>query len=153
MNLYDVNLPHVIDVVETVMNGALKIDVTRTGGYFCFAGHDGMPIFILKVGELPDISKAEKYLLNAQEKCRRLATTGGTLASETRDISVGKYAGAVAGTSYIYAFSGLPEFLDEAAMLLVAASDFDIEPDDVASLAKQSGNTYFNDLKKLLEKN
>lgn len=140
----DVNVVSVIASAERAITHALTLEQDRTGGYFCLADLDGIPLFLCKIGDVLNRERGEKYFCNAKEKCRRLGTSGYTLASESRDYAKEKYAGAVKGSNYIYGFSGLPEYLDEAAMLVCASWDCDIEREDAKRLAKKSQNPYWD---------
>ncbi|MDO8482686.1 MAG: hypothetical protein Q7S86_02620 [bacterium] len=137
-----------IEQVDLIIKQALKLDKTRTGGYFCLADRSGMPLLIVAVGEVADNEKAVRYFVNAQEKCRRLTKSNTWLASDTRDTENGKYGGAMKGHDYIYGFSGLPEDLDEAAMIILCANRHDLPILITAeALAEKSQNQFFSKLR------
>ncbi|MBI2474696.1 MAG: hypothetical protein HYV68_03265 [Candidatus Taylorbacteria bacterium] len=98
----------------------------RSGCYLCLGDKKtGAPMLIVRFGDILLPEKASAYLNNAQEKCRRVVQTKTDLASETK-LEKERYAGAVRGDSAIYGVSGYPEYLDEAAMLILAVRCADL---------------------------
>lgn len=67
----------------------------------------------------PDPVKWDKFVYFSKEKPTRLAANDNhVLSAESRDDDAEKYAGAVKGPhGMIYAFSGLPQEIDEAFVL------------------------------------
>ncbi len=118
----------------------------RSGCYLCLGDKKtGAPMLIVRFGDILLPEKASAYLNNAQEKCRRVVQTKTDLASETK-LEKERYAGAVRGDSAIYGVSGYPEYLDEAAMLILAVRCADLGPMAARNLADKSKNSYFQRL-------
>lgn len=143
----DTSVHDVVIQMDFVIRKALMLDATHTGGYFCLSDMRGMPLLIIAVGEIDD-KKADGCLKYAQEKCRRLVCSNGLLASNTRDVLSGQYAGAVKGVNHIYSFSGLPEYLDEAAMIILAVRLGELDLTVAKNLADKSQNSFFKMLLK-----
>ena len=124
----------------------------RSGGYFCFLekGYVGLSIPPTLVGEVTN-GKDDKYKTFCQEKVERLLSRylheDHELSWQSRDESKERYGGAVCVSSpmeaFFFGFSGLPEVVDEAAMLLAAAKAGCISLDNARELAEISENSFF----------
>ncbi|GEM_PF-1678999 len=127
----------------------------RTGGYFCVAyAYSGLPILIAEIGN-PPADKVERYLTFAQEKAKRLAENPDHKSSwQSRDETKDQWGGAIRAGRYILSFSGFPELVDEAVMLLTALKwdkrfggyNGDAIHQDVDEAAKASNNPHFAEL-------
>lgn len=111
-------------VVSRVIDLACQLPEAagRHGGYFCLASNDhkGVPKLLMLVGSVPE-NKAEIYCRFAMEKASRLNGTIDFTSHESRNPEKNQYGGAIMITPDIFSFSGLPERLDEAAMIVVAS--------------------------------
>jgi len=131
----------------------------RSGGYFSTRGfgyiEDPNAVPPMLVGEVTN-GKDDKYIEFSLEKSGRLhehTDDGHELSSESRDPDQGKWGGSVKavdphGHIWILSFSGLPEMLNEAAMLLVAVLIGGMTMAHAKELAAKSlvtenGNTFF----------
>ena len=87
----------------------------RAGGYLCVADRKGLPVFLVRMGDIPE-EKLKQYYRNALEKAERLSYAaqyvGDTLSRQSRDDKRERWTGAVVGTSWIWSFSGFPEDCD-----------------------------------------
>ncbi len=106
----------------------------------------------LKIGNVPDPEKQEKYQAVSQEKAARLlqfSDQGHKTSRESRDFEIGKYAGAVRIAipgliDSIMSASGLPEDADEDFVLYTGCLLFgDKYQAEAYRLAEKSGSDYF----------
>lgn len=101
----------------------------RAGGYLCVADRKGLPVFLLRMGEVPE-DKLNQYHTNALEKAMRLSYTyaygGYTLSRHSRDENRQRWTGSVLGNLWIWSFSGFPEDCDEVFMVALALGYGDI---------------------------
>ncbi len=107
----------------------------------------------LKIGNVPDPEKQEKYQAVSQEKAARLLefskSHGHKTSRESRDFEIGKYAGAVRIVipgliDSIMSASGLPEDADEDFVLYTGCLLFgDKYQAEAYRLAEKSGSDYF----------
>jgi hypothetical protein len=135
-----------------VLTAALQFCDGETGGYFCIAdGESGLPIVLTPFGtQTPE--QARSTLRNAQEKPRRLATHPEHRASwQSRRPEKEEWGGAVRGRAHLFAFSGFPEPVDEAAMALVAEAAGELSKDEAAAIAGTSGNEILDRLRDALK--
>ncbi len=110
----------------------------RNGGYFALTSMSGAPTLISRHGQMRD-DKGRKFLYLAQEKCLRLAAHPEHLTSfDSRDPSAitesnpwGKWGGAIRGMRYLYGFSGLSEFQDEAIAAVIAIKSHEVPPEEI----------------------
>lgn len=90
----------------------------------------GEIVFTVPFGEIPE-EKNKKYFNYSQEKALRLFSqvnlhlkNGHTTSYESRNVNENMYGGAILleshSISVILSFSGMPELIDEAMMLVVA---------------------------------
>lgn len=120
------------------------------GGYFTVAcGATGVALCVQGIGEVY-VEKAPRYLFNsAVEKPKRLAEHDGHLSSfqsadlEVSDSQRSKYAGAVRAGNRILSFSGLPELLDEAIVLVVGVQLHYFGKEYAERVAGISKNPYY----------
>lgn len=116
------------------------------GGYLHVTNQAGLMIFAAAYGEMSD-EKAEKYSHFAREKALRLAGHPSTCSSwQTRNLGENKFSGAIRGRLHILSFSGFPELLDEAAMLVLAIETRQLDITEATLIAQMSGNSYFSEL-------
>ncbi len=113
-------LPVMMGIGFNVINIAIRrCAPDRSGGFLCMAELDGTPVLTVRCGNPPP-AKKHLYLNCCQEKAQRLAIyRDHVLSAQSRDLTVCQYAGAVRCRHHILSFSGLPEYLDEAAMLVL----------------------------------
>ena len=129
--------------LKEILPEAMLLVEGRTGGYFCMANHVGTPLLIFWFGEMPR-EKARKYFHLCQEKAARLALHyEHCLSFESRDPGLDRWGGAVRTRNGILSFSGFPEDLDEAAMLVLSLVIEGLSEEDAARFAQLSQNQYF----------
>lgn len=148
--------------IEEAARWAVKVVITtanevgldlgdRSGGYFCLLeeGYDDLAIPPVLIGAITN-GKDDKYITLCQEKVRRLFSKHleekHLLSSQSRDESEEQYGGAVCAEisrAFIFGFSGFPEAVDEATMLLTAAKVGCISLDEAKKLASISDNSFF----------
>ncbi|MBU6500409.1 MAG: hypothetical protein KGJ89_01085 [Patescibacteria group bacterium] len=128
----------------------------RRGGYFCLADGNGKPFFEpTQIGEVA-VEKAEKYMQLCKEKAQRLASRPLIYCSsyESRNPEAGQWGGAIRLTNdHIFSFSGFPELLDEALMIILAETYYGKSAYYVAlaeGIADRSNNHYYRALTVLL---
>jgi hypothetical protein len=110
------------------------------GGYFVIAsGKTGTPLIVVMLGA-PELGKENQYFVNACEKAQRLASHPDHYLSWQSRVQGYKFAGAVRVNAQIWAFSGLPEMLDEALMLALAAKTQQVRHADSLVRAQISSN-------------
>lgn len=123
------------------------------GGYFCLQeeDYDDLAIEPMLVEEVPN-GKDNEYIAFCQEKVKRLLTMhyqdGHLLSWESRNEDKKQYGGAITTKpfylpAFYFGFSGLPEMLDEAAMLLTAVRAGCMSMEKAKELAELSRNTFF----------
>ena len=127
----------------------------KTGGYFCLAdAGTGNPLFEpALIGTVPQ-EKKEKYLAFCQEKAKRLANHPEHEASwESRNEEANEWGGALRIGTLIFSFSGLPEWGDEALMLILAEvhfstfGDIDIMLEAAHRIVSKTRNPYWQELR------
>ena len=144
----------IIRLAGLVLEEALALglsDGNHRGGYLCIADNmTGESLDVAKLGA-PEPAKKGQYEMLAKEKAWRLAghPEHGT-SYQSRDPARDLWGGAVRAGSHILAFSGLPEHLDEALMLVVARAYLGWMDADVvhrcATMAELSGNELYGRL-------
>lgn len=117
----------------------------RTGGYLCLQDmKSGVPLAITVVGTCDDDEKAKKYLTFCQEKACRLQNSPHDHTSyQSRNEANLQYGGAIRGSNYIFSFSGFPELVDEAAMLVGAVLAGELVSEKAHDLAELSNNPHY----------
>lgn len=144
--------------VKTVINKANEVGFDlggRNGGYFCFLEHEyddpTIPLTLTTlIGTVPDGEDAEHSALS-WEKVRRLHAKykygDHRLSWQSRNESKKRYGGAVCASfpteAFFFGFSGLPELVDEAAMLLAAVKAEYMTLGEAMELAQISENFFF----------
>lgn len=143
-----------VEKVDDVVSQAVRLTVERIGGYFCLANkNSGLPVMVFPVGKFHMLSEKtrEKYCAFSQEKALRLAENPLHQSSwQSRNESKMKYGGAVRGRTFIFSFSGLPEKLDEAAMLTLAVEAGDLDHSSAFAIAQTNGNEFFTQVYNLV---
>ena len=141
--LFMTRIEEISAVLAMTMPTILK-EVDKTGCYVCIGDPTtGLPMLLVPFGEIPD-EKAEKYCQFAQEKSRRLAQNREYRSSfHTRNPDEQKFAGAIRGYGLILSCSGLPEMMDEAAMLTLAVGMHELTIDEADGIVKTTGNILF----------
>ena len=121
--LSEKKLSEVVVAVRKVIDLACQLPEAgcKRGGYFCLAPtHTGFPYLLMLVGLVPQ-DKFEKYAKLAMEKARRLSMHPHHITSrESRNPEKEEWGGAVFVNPDIWSFSGFPERLDEAVMIVAA---------------------------------
>ena len=137
----------ITSTVIAVLEEAVKIDPTRTGGYFCLADADtGFPILLMAFGAIPP-EKTGKYLRNALEKASRLAAyLDHNLSRQSRNPALEHWTGSVRTPRFIFSFSGFQEDVDEAAMIVSPLVLGEISQDEAQSLVDIGRNRSFEPL-------
>jgi len=108
---------------------------------------DGRILWVAEIGDCPQI-KAKKYFEFSVEKGERLFHHPKHISSwQSRDSEKGRWGGAIVANELIISFSGLPELLDEAAVLAFAIFLRWISPEQVEKIAKISSNSHYASLK------
>lgn len=104
----------------------------RAGGYLVVADQKGLPVFLDRMGEIPE-EKLNQYYTNALEKVRRLAYAhrfaGHKLSRQSRDENRQEWIGAAAGNDWLWSFSGFPEDCDEVFVVALALGCGDLHGD------------------------
>lgn len=112
----------------------------RAGGYLCVVDRKGLPVFLDRLGDIPE-EKLKQYYRNANEKAERLAYashySGHTLSRQSRDEKRERWIGAILGTEWIWSFSGFPEDCDEVFMVALALGYGDIAYPHACRLLRQ----------------
>lgn len=121
----------------------------RRGGYFCLMPDipEAPPIVHALIGRVSTGSRSPRLSI---EKDVRLVSNPGHISSyQTRG---DMYGGAIrTKASGIFAFSGLSEHGDEAAMLLAAVKLDAISEEDIRVITRLSGNKLMTDIVSYLQ--
>jgi hypothetical protein len=108
---------------------------------------DGEILLVIKIGDCPQI-KAKKYFELSVEKGERLFHHQKHISSwQSRDSEKGRWGGAIIANELIISFSGLPELIDEAAVILFAMFFGWISSKQAEKIAKISNNFFYAYLK------
>jgi len=146
-----------LDVAEEVLKRFILLpenpEPERKGCYICVMTKPGPKIFL--VAELGNcgITKADKYFNLSQEKVHRLLSHGHFSSWQSRDISDGKYGGAITapldsqgyaeGQKMAIGISGFTEEGDEAVALVIGLALKWIVLADAELITGISGNKLF----------
>lgn len=128
-------VPFKIEAIQLYMSILLDLAQGRSDvkgseenrrGYFTLMnGTNGVINFTIPFGEIPN-EKEEKYFYLSQEKATRLFSylNNHTTSFQSRNTEVDKYGGSIFVNYHtnlsIFSFSGMPELIDEAMMLVLA---------------------------------
>jgi hypothetical protein len=122
----------------------------KKGGYLTIRDRaDGEILLVVRIGDFPH-QKANKYLRLSLEKGERLyhhQAQGHVSSYQSRDEAKGRYGGAIIANGLIVSFSGLPEKMDELAVLALAKFLRWITNDQANEIAKISNNSSWPMLK------
>lgn len=139
------------DLIQS-MRGMDILSGEEHGGYLCMLdAKTGEAVLLCPIGSMPK-EKVAKYRANAKEKANRLFELSQTdpkqwSSWQSRDEANGKWGGAVRSATFIFSFSGFPQLVDEAFMLVLAMR-FDGMPGGAADLIAQiSSNEAFQKLR------
>jgi hypothetical protein len=114
----------IIRAAEPIIRTACELngEAPKKGGHMCVARPDNEVILVTRLGVVEDRARADRTLSFCQEKVRRLSANPNDVSSyQTRDPDNNKYGGGIRlEDGMLYAFSGLPELWDEAAMVTLA---------------------------------
>lgn len=93
----------------------------KVSGFFTVLDtRTGEIVKTMEIGKVPE-EKREKYYKLSQEKAKRLYAHPEHLSSwQSRNPDQGEWGGSIRIENYIFSFSGLPELIDEALMLVLA---------------------------------
>lgn len=129
---------------------AERTGVVRSGLSLCLmrpVEHEGgwthEELVQISVGTIPP---GKKYAGYAREKCERLCANPDDLSSwPSRNPTAEQYGGAIRlqltdGSSLVIAISGLPELVDEAAVVEIGKALELITPDEIRQIAGISKN-------------
>ncbi len=122
-------MPIILDFARG-MSDVEGSEYNRRGYLTLMDGLSGEIAFTVPFGEIPE-EKREKYFELSQEKAKRLFSqvnmnlpNGHTTSFESRIVEEEKYGGAIYvnchSTIFILSFSGMPELIDEAMMVVLA---------------------------------
>ena len=120
-------------------------------GYFTLRSRkDGRLLIAGQIGECP-ADKYAKYKFFSWEKSERLlaniANKNHLSSWQSKMEEEELYAGAIATNDFILSFSGLPQLLDEATMLVTALAFSWANYHEVLTIAELSDNPFFDALK------
>lgn len=127
-NMFMLYMPIILDLARG-MSDVEGSEFKREGYLTLMDGITGKIIFTVPFGEIPE-EKREKYFKFSQEKASRLfsnvnmnLSNGHTTSWESRNVEENKYGGAIyfncLSTVFILSFSGMPELIDEAMMIVL----------------------------------
>lgn len=100
------------------------------------------------IGYSPE-EKWRKRMEVAMEKCQRLDSgegVGHLTSYESRNPEISRWGGGVRGPQHIYAFSGLPELWDEAAMFVLAIRLHQLRAEAVLAQISEERNPHLRPL-------
>ncbi len=128
-NFFLNQMPIILDLARG-MSDMEGREFDRRGYLTVMDGTSGEIIFTVPFGEIPE-DKQEKYFELSQEKAHRLFSQvcmnlpdGHTSSFQSRNVEEDKYGGSIylnaQTTVLILSFSGMPELIDEAMMLVLA---------------------------------
>ncbi len=148
----------IIEYAERIIDVAVNLsgqadDPNKRGGYLAvwtvyLNNVPGGLRLLAPVGYSPE-DKWRKRMEVAEEKCQRLDSGDGKghlTSYESRNPKIGRWGGGVRGPQHIYAFSGLPELWDEAAMFVLAIRLHQLRADDVLALISEERNPHLRPL-------
>ena len=108
---------------------------------------NGKILFVAEIGDCPQF-KAKRYFEFSVEKGERLFHHPKHISSwQSRDPEKEKRGGAIVGSELIISFSGLPELLDEAAVIVFAKFFGWISDKQTEKIANASNNLLYAYLK------
>lgn len=153
----EVEIKAIHDALELMVEEFSKIKGNpkpdRKGGFFVMRDNAaGIILLKMPIGEI-DPEKTLKYARFAQEKGKRLyqnQSLGHVSSWESRDEEAEKYSGAILAGHLILSFSGLPEWGDEAVILVLALRFDWINEQQVKTIIQISENPFFEELYKNL---
>lgn len=156
--LVEAPLPKIVDYAERIIDAAISLsgnesNPDKCGGYLAvwtvyLNNVPGSLELLARLGYTPE-EKLAKRMEGAMEKCQRLDSGDGQghlTSYESRNPEIGRWGGAVRGPQHIYAFSGLPELWDEAAMFVLAIRLYQLDEDDVLALISEERNPHLRPL-------
>ena len=128
-NFFLNQMPIILDLARG-MSDMEGREFDRRGYLTVMDGTNGEIIFTVPFGEIPK-DKQEKYFELSQEKAHRLFSQvcmnlpdGHTSSFQSRNVDEDKYGGSIYlnlhSTVLILSFSGMPELIDEAMMIVLA---------------------------------
>ena len=156
--LVEAPLPKIIDYAERIIDAAISLsgnasNPDKCGGYLAvwtvyLNNVPGSLELLARLGYTPE-EKLAKRMEVAMEKCQRLDSGDGQghlTSYESRNPEIGRWGGAVRGPQHIYAFSGLPELWDEAAMFVLAIRLYQLDEDVVLAAISEERNPHLRPL-------
>lgn len=128
----------------------------KQGGYLTVRV-DGEDSLVCPMGKGVPEEKWNQYRKYSMEKALRLASHAHHSSSwQTRQPDINRYGGAIRVPrgqlitwDVIISFSGLPEQLDEALMLVAACKMKWMDVDQISAIASQNDNPFINNLYRL----
>jgi|SRR3989344_3981170 len=119
----------------------------RAGGYLVVADEKGLPVFLDRLGEIPE-EKLNQYYTNALEKALRLSHVqqfaGHSLSRDSRDEKRQRWTGAAVGKNWIWSFSGFPEDCDEIFTVSLALGYGDLTHHEACARLRATGYEIVN---------
>lgn len=156
--LVDAPVSKIIDYAERIVAVAVDLsgnasNAEKCGGYLAvwttyLNNVPGNLRLLTPVGYSPE-EKWRKRMEVAMEKCQRLDSGDGQghlTSYESRNPEIGRWGGAVRGPQHIYAFSGLPELWDEAAMFVLAIKLGQLHESEVLRQISEERNPHLRPL-------
>ncbi len=124
-------LSHLVAFSETLQRELFKLELTeKLGGYLTIMHRGtGAILATILIGEIP-VEKMEKYRTLSIEKATRVFNENLSSSAQSRNPEQEKYAGAIAGDKFIYAFSGDSEENDEVHSLMLCIKNESFIPDE-----------------------
>ena len=118
---YEVDvITETLECIIDYYNAVIRKDGPDAGYFTIRDSISGQPLQPIPIGVCPD-DRVEKCFRLSLEKGERLFINKTHVSSfQSRDIANKKYGGAITFPNLIISFSGLPELVDEAVMLVLA---------------------------------
>ena len=146
----------ILDSIAYLVGACAKLpdnpNPEKKSGYFTLLSkEDGRLLLMAQIGECPG-NEYEKYQLFSREKGIRVYKTNDLSSWVSRNVREDKWGGAISTDDFILSFSGLPELMDEAVVLVAALALRWVSRRDVATIAKLSENPFFDRLRQRAER-
>ena len=152
-----VDLPHLTGLIAKALEACPALpdnpqpDRALAGYFTLLSKATGATLSGFAFGDVP-AEKEERYRSFSMEKALRLFANMAQHGSsfESRDPALDLWGGAINAHDFILSFSGMPELLDEAVMLIVAYQMGWLNWQEVNYIAQKSNNGFVEALKKAL---
>ncbi len=119
---------------------ALREGSGRRGGFLCVLRRLALgasPLLHVLIGRVPTDKTTRCFTLSHEKSTRlkRHLSAGHLTSWESRDPSRDRYGGAIAGTTFLYGFSGFSEDDDSALMIALALQADDLSWEDAKRMS------------------